>query len=99
MKKRKTVLSYMTEPGWYILSTNQITIKRLDGADEIIRPFHIVQRIRWIDCEGVLGKLRRLFVGEVLIKLPAPGVRFAAIDKRKFEKNFKRVKQPRSRWD
>ena len=99
MKKQNIVLSYMTEPGWYILNTNQITVKRLDGVDETIRPYHIVQRIKWIGGEGLFRKLRRRFAGEVLVKLPAPGVRFATIDKRKFARNFKRVKQPRGRWE
>ena len=98
MKKRKYTMAYKTCPGWYILQANQISVKRLDGLYEIIKPYNIVQRVAWIDTESVFARLWRKLMGEILIKLPSPGIRFATIDRRFFEQNFKPVQQPRSKW-
>ena len=98
MKKQKSVIAYKACPGWYILQSSQISVKRLDGLYETIKPFNIVQRVAWIDTESVFARLWRKLMGEILIKLPSPGLRFAVIDKRFFEQTFKPVEQPRSRW-
>lgn len=98
MSRSKYVFSYMTSPGWYILQNRAISVRRLDGLYEIIQPYHIVQRVKWLDNEGILPRLIRRITGMVLIKLPSPGTRFAVMDKKRFEVNFKRVQEPRSRW-
>ena len=98
MRRSNYVMAYMTYPGWYILQNNAISVRRLDGMYEIIRPYHIVQRVKWLDNEGILPRLIRKITGLVLIKLPSPGTRFAVMRRKRFEASFKRVQEPRSRW-
>lgn len=98
MSRSNYHFSYMASPGWYILQNRAISVRRLDGQYVIIRPYNIVQRVKWLDNEGVLPRLIRIITGKVLIRLPSPGTRFAIISKKQFAANFKRVQEPRSRW-
>ena len=99
MKKKKYVMAYMTYGGWYILQGNQISVRRLDGNYEVIKPYHIVQLVKWMDTEGLIQRIWRRITGKVLIALPSPGTRFAVMDKHRFNDRFKPVQRPRSRWD
>ena len=99
MKKKKYVMAYMTYGGWYILQGNQMSVRRLDGVYEVIKPYHIVQRVKWMDTEGLLRRIWRTITSKVLIVLPSPGTRFALMDKQRFNDSFKLVQRPRSRWE
>lgn len=97
MHKRKYVTSYMTDGIWYILQSNQISVKRLDGLYETIKPYSIVKRVLQLSNESILERLYRKLTGKVMISLPAPGTRFAVIDKKKFDEYFKPMQRPRDR--
>ena len=98
MKKKKYVTAYQTYGGWYILQDKSITVRRLDGGLDIVRPYHIVEIVKWIDTENAFQRLCRRIAGKVLIKLPEPGLHFALMSMKHFDESFVLVREPISRW-
>ena len=91
-------MAYQTDGYWYILNRGPIRVERLDGYIEAIQPLRIVERVLWIDSEGLFQRLRRRLSRNILIKLPNPGLRFATISKWEFERYFRPTPRPRGRW-